>query len=108
MPEPMIVAMIGSPSRCASPRRLSTTAPTPSPGTKPSAESSKTLQRPSGDSMPDEHISMYASGDRYSVTPPASAMSISPARSAWHAKWIATSADEHAVSTGIAGPFRFR
>lgn len=57
MPEPITVARIGSPSRCASARRFSTTAPTPSPGTKPFAASSKVLQRPSADSMPDEHIS---------------------------------------------------
>ncbi len=38
------------------------------------------------------------------VAPPASAIVHSPARSAWHAKCSATSADEQAVSTVTAGP----
>jgi len=38
------------------------------------------------------------------VTPPASASEHSPARSACPARCIATSDDEHAVSTDTAGP----
>ena len=38
------------------------------------------------------------------ITPPASARSHSPARSAWQARCTATSAEEHAVSTDTAGP----
>ncbi|GAB3533897.1 hypothetical protein GCM10027575_79890 [Phytohabitans suffuscus] len=38
------------------------------------------------------------------VTPPASARSHSPPRSAWAARCIATSDEEHAVSTVTAGP----
>ena len=42
------------------------------------------------------------------VTPPASARSHSPCRSAVHARCSAVSDDEHAVSTVIAGPSRPR
>jgi hypothetical protein len=38
------------------------------------------------------------------VAPPASASEHSPWRSAWQARWSATSDDEHAVSTDTAGP----
>ncbi len=44
-------------------------------------------------------------GDRIRLTPPATASSHSPRRSAWAARWTATSPDEHAVSTAIAGPW---
>ena len=37
-------------------------------------------------------------------TPPASARSHSPKRSAWHAWWTATNDELHAVSTETAGP----
>jgi hypothetical protein len=40
------------------------------------------------------------------VTPPASASVHSPARSDWQARCIATSEDEHTVSTVTAGPSR--
>ncbi|CDP89095.1 hypothetical protein BN975_04943 [Mycolicibacterium farcinogenes] len=40
-------------------------------------------------------------------TPPANAMSQSPARTAVTAVWNAVSADEHDVSTVSAGPHRF-
>ena len=43
-------------------------------------------------------------GDSIVLAPPASAMSHSPARIAWHARWSATRDDEHAVSTGTFGP----
>ena len=48
---PRITARMRSPSACASERRLSTTTPQPSPRTKPSADASKVLQRPSGASI---------------------------------------------------------
>ena len=38
--------------------------------------------------------------------PPASASEHSPERSATHARWIATSEDEHAVSIAMFGPLR--
>ena len=38
------------------------------------------------------------------VTPPASASVHSPLRSDWAARWIATSEDEQAVSSVMAGP----
>ncbi len=40
------------------------------------------------------------------VTPPARASKHSPERSAWLARWMATSDEEHAVSTLTAGPSR--
>ena len=49
-----------------------------------------------------------ADGVDITVTPPASARSHSPCRSAVHAKCSAVSDDEHAVSTVIAGPSRPR
>ncbi|GES10229.1 hypothetical protein Amac_038260 [Acrocarpospora macrocephala] len=47
---------------------------------------------------------MNASGVAMTVAPPASARSHSPERSACAAMCIATSDDEHAVSTVTAGP----
>ena len=52
--------------------------------------------------------STNTAGVDITVTPPASARSHSPARSAWHARCNATSEDEHAVSTLTAGPSRPR
>jgi len=40
------------------------------------------------------------------ATPPASASEHSPPRSDWVARWMATSEEEQAVSTVIAGPSR--
>ena len=42
------------------------------------------------------------------VTPPASASAVSPLRSDWQARWMATSEEEQAVSTVTAGPSRPR
>ncbi|GAB3691634.1 hypothetical protein GCM10027597_48000 [Saccharopolyspora tripterygii] len=47
---------------------------------------------------------MNALGVDMTVTPPASASEHSPWRRDWAAKWVATSDDEHAVSTVTAGP----
>ena len=49
---------------------------------------------------------MNVSGPDITVTPPASASEHSPERSACTARCSATSDDEHAVSTVIAGPSR--
>jgi hypothetical protein len=97
-----------SPSASASLRRFSTTTPTPSPGTKPSARSSKVWQRPCGDSMLADTADTWKAGVTWIDTPPASAMSVSPLRRLWQAMWIATSELEQAVSSATAGPCRFR
>ncbi|GES10235.1 hypothetical protein Amac_038320 [Acrocarpospora macrocephala] len=47
---------------------------------------------------------MIPIGEATTVTPPASASAHSPERSACAARCIATSDDEHAVSTVTAGP----
>ncbi len=78
--------------------------PQPSPRTKPLAAASKVLQRPSGESMPHFEIRTNGSGDRMTLTPPASTSWLSPLRRLWHAVWIATSDDEHAVSMAMQGP----
>ena len=49
---------------------------------------------------------MKPDGARIRLTPAASATRHSPARRLWHARCNATSDDEHAVSTDIAGPCR--
>ena len=41
-------------------------------------------------------------------TPPAIAISHSPSRIAWQARWIAVSEEEHMVSTARLGPARSR
>ena len=107
-PLPRITAWMRSPSANASRNRLSTTAPTPSPGTKPLASVSKVLQRPSGDSMRAWQVSRCIWGVTISDTPPATARSTSPLIKAWAARWVATRDDEQAVSSDTAGPFRFR
>jgi hypothetical protein len=48
------------------------------------------------------------SGDSITLTPPASAMLLSRVRKLWHARWTATSEDEHAVSMATLGPRRSR
>ena len=50
--------------------------------------------------------SMKMLGVAMTVTPPARARSHSPERSAWQARCIATSEDEHAVSIVTAGPLQ--
>ncbi len=49
---------------------------------------------------------MKVVGVAITVTPPARARVHSPCRSAWAARCMATSDDEHAVSTVTAGPSR--
>ena len=103
---PRRTARIGSPSRCASDRRLSTTTAAPSLQPVPSVLDENDLQRPSGD-MPRRRLnSTCRSGDSISVTPAATARSHSPWRKALQARWVVTSDDEQAVSTVMLGPSR--
>nr|BFD89958.1 hypothetical protein KitaXyl93_13180 [Kitasatospora sp. Xyl93] len=74
----------------------------------PSAPSPKALQRPSEDSARRREKPTNSPGSAITVTPPASATVHSPDRSACTAWCIATSEEEHAVSTVIAGPTRPR
>src|ERR1051326_1071016 len=90
----------------ASDRRLSTMTPQPSPRAKPSADSSKALQNPSGASMRDLHNATVFSGISIKLTPPASAMRDSPLRRLRHAKCTATSDEEQEVSTTKLGPLK--
>ncbi|CAM5306649.1 putative protein OS=Streptomyces antimycoticus OX=68175 GN=SANT12839_037260 PE=4 SV=1 [Streptomyces antimycoticus] len=106
MAEPRISASTRCPLRRASESRSSNTRPTPSEKPVPSAAEAKDLQRPSGASPRCRENSAKAVGVVSAVTPPASASSHSPWRSAWLARCIATSDDEHAVSTVTAGPSR--
>ncbi len=78
--------------------------PTPSAQPVPSAASANALHRPSGDSPRWRENSMNAAGDDITATPPASARSASPPRSAWLARCRATRDDEQAVSTVTDGP----
>ena len=104
--EPLIVARIGWPFRCASERRSKTSMPTPSEKPAPSAASAKDLLRPSGARPRWRENSVKTPGVASTVTPPARASVHSPPRSAWAARCIATSEEEQAVSTVIAGPSR--
>src|SRR5262249_31156693 len=101
---PRITARIRSPSRWASDRRLSTTRPQPSPRTKPSADASKVLHRPSGDSIRALHSAIIDAGVTIALTPPARAASQRPARRASHVWLTATSDELQAVSIATHGP----
>jgi len=70
----------------------------------PSAAAANGLLRPSGASPCWRENSTKKSVVDMAVTPPASARSHSPDRSAFAARCSATSEDEHAVSTVSAGP----
>ncbi|GGR08019.1 hypothetical protein GCM10010195_73560 [Kitasatospora griseola] len=70
----------------------------------PSAASANAFTRPSTERPRCRENSTNPAGVAITVTPPASASEHSPARSACAARWIATSDDEHAVSTDTAGP----
>ena len=95
---------IRSPSASASLSRFSTRMPQPSPRTYPFAAASNVLHRPSGASIPAFARSSSSRPDRMAWTPPASARSASPRCSPVTAWCTATSDEEHAVSTAIAGP----
>ncbi len=102
--DPRITARTRWPSRRASDSRSSTTTPTPSDQPVPSAVSENALHRPSADSAPSSPNSTKLVGEDMTVTPPATASEHSPLRSACAARCIATSEDEHAVSTVTVGP----
>ena len=76
----------------------------PSAQPVPSAEAAKDLQRPSEERTRWRENSVNMPLVAITVTPPAKAMSHSPERSAWAARCVATSEEEQAVSTVIAGP----
>nr|WP_037908413.1 hypothetical protein [Actinacidiphila yeochonensis] len=65
------------------------------------------MHRPSGAIRPLWLKLSAIRGLAITFTPPASARSASPARSAWQARCTATSEDEQAVSTTMLGPRRF-
>ncbi len=102
--EPRITASTSCPSRIASDSGASSSTPAPSPQPVPSAVSANALHRPSPARPPCRLNSLNRPSPASTDTPPASAIPHSPARSDWQARWIATSEDEHAVSTVIAGP----
>ncbi|GAB2758571.1 hypothetical protein GCM10027199_36140 [Amycolatopsis magusensis] len=102
--EPRTTARISCPLRCASDSRSSTSTPAPSAQPVPSADSANERHSPSGDSPPCLLNSTMVVGLDMIVAPPASASSHSPLRSDWVARCMATSEDEHAVSTVTAGP----
>ena len=64
------------------------------------------MQRPSGARPRSFEKTMLLSGVSIRLTPPASARSDSPERRLAHARWIATSEEEHAVSIWRFGPSR--
>ena len=103
---PRMTPQMRSPSASASARRFRTTMPQPSPRTYPFAEASNVLHRPSGDNIPAFPRSSSSRPDRIVCTPPASARSASPRNRADTAWCTATSDEEHAVSSAIAGPSR--
>ena len=74
----------------------------------PAAAASKARQWPSGETMPPSLVEVArASAAMRTETPPASAMSHSPASRLWQARWTATSEVEQAVCTVTLGPVRF-
>ncbi len=70
----------------------------------PSAPAANDLTRPSSARPRWRLKEVNVPGDGITVTPPASARSHSPDRSACTAKCSATNEEEHAVSTVTAGP----
>ncbi|GAT71481.1 hypothetical protein PS9374_07172 [Planomonospora sphaerica] len=104
--EPRTIASTGCPLRRASDNRSSRSMPTPSLQPVPSAAAANDLHRPSAARPRSWLKPTNETGVDMTVAPPASASEHSPDRSAWQAQWRATSDDEHAVSTVIAGPSR--
>ena len=82
--------------------------PAPSPRTKPLADASNALHRPSGDSIEACEKPMKPPGVIITVTPPASAVSPRPAQMCSHAACTAVSAEEQAVSMATLGPRRLK
>src|SRR5260370_36026808 len=105
---PRMTASTRSPSRTASDSGLSTTAPTPSAGVKPSGRSPNVWQCPARDSICIWQSQSYLLGCRYRLTAPTNARRHSPLARLSHARCSAVSEDAHAVSTGMLGPCRSR
>ncbi|GLY16566.1 hypothetical protein Kisp01_35810 [Kineosporia sp. NBRC 101677] len=74
----------------------------------PSASAEKALTRPSGARPRRRLNATKLPGVAITDTPPAIASEVSLWRSAWAARWMATSELEAEVSTVRAGPFRPR
>ncbi len=105
---PRRTARTRCPFEIASESLSRTTTPQPSLQPVPSAAAPKLLHRPSRASAFRRLNSTNGAGVVMTVTPPASARSHSPPRSAVAARWSATRLDEQAVSTVSAGPTRPR
>ncbi|RGC65731.1 hypothetical protein C5N14_27180 [Micromonospora sp. MW-13] len=101
---PRSTANTRCPLRRASDSRSTSSMPTPSDQPVPSADAANALHRPSGARPPWRENSENMPGSAIRATPPASARSHSPPRSAWAARCRATRDDEQAVSTVTAGP----
>ena len=80
--------------------------PAPSLRTYPDAAASKARTRPSGAQKPALVRLIVPSGDSRRFVPPARAISHSPLRMFWQARWTATKDDEQAVSSAMLGPCR--
>ncbi|GAT71457.1 hypothetical protein PS9374_07148 [Planomonospora sphaerica] len=104
--EPRITARTVRPLRRASESRSTTKTPAPSEKPVPSAPAANALMRPSGARPRWRLNAVNTPGLLMTVTPPARAREHSPRRSAWAARWRATSEPEQAVSTVTAGPSR--
>ncbi len=95
-----------SPSASARDSGLSSTAPTPSPGTKPSPPSPKLRQRPSEEDIVNWDWMKYLLGCSDRLTPPARASWHSSRRRLSTARCSAVSDDEQMVSTAMLGPLQ--
>ena len=103
---PRITARMWSPSASASASRLSTTTPTPLPQTVPVARGVERPAVPVRRDDPAVGVQVARAVRQLDETPPASAMSHSPPRSASQARCTATSEVEQAVCTVRLGPRR--
>ncbi len=103
-----ITAWMGSPARSAAASGLSSTTPTPSARTNPSAAASNALHRPSGETIAMLLKAWNGATPISALTPPAIASEHSPFRRLRQAAWTATSADEHAVSIAMLGPRKLK
>src|SRR6202022_2547479 len=104
----MIKGGVWAPSTNGWDSRFSNTIPDPSPRTKPFADASNALHRPSGDNIEAWENPMNPPGVIMTVTPPAKAASPRPAHMCSQATCTAVSADEHAVSSATLGPRRLK
>ena len=102
---PRTTARMMSPSAAASARARWHTAAAPSPRSKPSAEASNVLQRPSLGNMLRAVCRSVRAGCRMRLTPPDRARTPAPRlRASLVARCVATRADAEAVSTLRLGP----